>query len=174
MSGELQHRVSGRKGTLHFLRLLAKAIGVASGKGNVSGGLLELSRRGDCLSEIRVFSRDPAQKKRRIRLRQKATAVQVDPGYNRSPFTDHLSLGFIWDCYGCFSSQSFRKAALARTQTLSAPIRTNKTETICKAIGVHCCPPAGYFPLGAREATIFSKRGSPRSGSQNGCKRSSP
>ena len=28
--------------------------------------------------------------------------------------------------------------------------------------------------LGASEATIFSKRGSPRNGSQYGCKRSSP
>ena len=34
--------------------------------------------------------------------------------------------------------------------------------------------PARRTYLGASEATIFSKRGSPRNGSQYGCKRSSP
>ena len=32
----------------------------------------------------------------------------------------------------------------------------------------------GYVYLGAREATIFSKRGSPRNGSQNGSSFNSP
>ena len=99
MSAELQHSVSVRKGTLRFLRLFAKAFGVASRKGNVSPRLLELSRRGDYPSEIRVFSRDPAQEKRRIRLCQKATARQGSAALQDIRAIRAIRGGIIWAAF---------------------------------------------------------------------------
>jgi hypothetical protein len=57
MSAESQHSAFVCKGTLRFFRCLLK---------KCFRRLLELSRRGDCPSEISVFSRDSwAEEKRR-------------------------------------------------------------------------------------------------------------
>lgn len=72
----------------------------------------------------------------------------------------------------CKKSEREERKGLKRTAEWSTRAGESPTPATTKP---HALRERRYGPsFGASEATIFSKRGSPRSGSQNGCRRSSP